>query len=261
MALVKFGSYEVQAATEERQELEAGSAAEFMKLKPGRNVVRVLPPPQGKRSPFRTVYQHFIQTPTGPIVFVCPRLEKKEPCPACQKADELRGARNEEDQRLANELFARRRVFTNCIDRAEPEKGPKVLGFGKTIHEQLIALREDEDAGGEFTHPISGFDIIIERAGSGKNDTKYSVRPARQSSQLHEDASVMQAWIDGQRNLDQFARVPSWDELRDMMAGKKRERGEAPAQDRRAALPAREERKPRKSIGDEAFDTEGEYRD
>lgn len=258
MALVKFGSYEVEAATEERQGMESSGGTEWMKLKPGRNVVRVLPPPMGKRSPFRTIYQHFISSPTGPIVFVCPRLEQKQPCPACQKAEELRGARNEEDQRLANELFARRRVFCNVIDRAEPEKGPKVLGFGKTVHEQLIALREDEDAGGEFTHPLSGFDIIIERAGTGKNDTKYSVRPARNSSQLHDEGSVMQTWIDTQRNLDQFARVPSWDELRDMMAGKKRERDEAPP---RRELQARTDDAPkgraRRSIEDDAVD--GDY--
>lgn len=223
--LVKFGSYEMEAAHEEKADLEAGGGADFLKLKQGRNVVRILPPPQGKRSPFRTVYQHFISLPSGPAVFVCPRLEARQHCPACAKAESLRGSTNPEDQRLAGELYARRRVFANAIDRSEPESGPKVLAFGKLVHEQLVALREDEDAGGEYTHPIHGFDIIIERTGSTKNDTKYSVRPWRWASQLHDDAAVMQDWIDTQRDLETFARVATIDEIRDLMAGKKRERG------------------------------------
>lgn len=246
--LVKFGSYEQSAAHEEKADLEAGGGADFLKLKQGRNVVRILPPPLGKRSPFRTVYQHFIQLPSGPAVFVCPRLEARSPCPACAKAESLRGSRNEEDQRLAGELFARRRVFCNAVDRASPEDGPKVLAFGKLVHEQLVSLREDEDAGGEYTHPITGFDIVISRSGTTKNDTKYTVSAARQASQLHDDAAVMQEWIDNQRDLETFARVASLDEIRDLMAGKKRERGGAHQGPATSAAP----RAPRgRTVGDD----------
>ncbi len=248
--LVKFGSYEQSAAHEEKADLEAGGGADFLKLKQGRNVVRILPPPVNRRSPFRTVYQHFIQLPSGPAVFVCPRLEARSPCPACAKAESLRGSRNDEDQRLAGELFARRRVFCNAIDRSEPEGGPKVLAFGKLVHEQLVALREDEDAGGEYTHPITGFDIIIERSGSTKNDTKYTVRPARSTSQLHEDATVMQDWIDNQRDLETFARVASLDEIRDLMAGKKRERG-APRGGASDAAPVQKSGPRARTVGDD----------
>jgi hypothetical protein len=255
--LVKFGSYDVEAAHEEKSDLSAGGGqAEFMKLKAGRNVVRIIPPPMGKRSPFRTVYQHFIQTPTGPIVFVCPRLEKKQPCPACQRAEEFRGSKNEEDQKMASEFFARRRVFCNVVDRGEPEKGAKVLAFGKGIHESLVALRDDPDSGGDYTHPINGFDIIIERSGNGKNDTKYAVRGARNTSQLADDVTVMQSLIDTQRDLEQFARVPTWDELRDMLAGKKREKGDGASQQRQA-LPATQPEvinaRPRRGIADDTL--------
>ena len=50
------------------------------------------------------------------------------------------------------------RAFAAVIDRNGESKGPQVLGFGKTILEDLRNLREDEDAGGDYTHPIEGCD-------------------------------------------------------------------------------------------------------
>jgi hypothetical protein len=213
--IVEYGAYTPEAAEEEHDALGKASGGQFMKLEVGRNVIRILPPPPGRNTPFVTTYQHFINLPgREPIVFNCPRMMERRQCPACMKADKLRSSANSMDQDAARDFWASRRVFCAVIDRADQDAGPKVLGFGKTVHEALVAIRRDEDAGGDFTDPAHGFDIIVERVGTGKMDTRYKVMPARKSSPLgkHE-------WITAQPNLRALAGVPSWEEIVGMVKG------------------------------------------
>jgi hypothetical protein len=80
----------------------------------------------------------------------------------------------------------------------------QVFGFGKMIHEALVKIRSDEDAGGDFCNPDTGFDIIIDRKGTGKNDTEYTVMAARKQSKLGD-----YSWIEQQQDLERFAKVPA----------------------------------------------------
>lgn len=260
--LRKYGSFDLDEAEKETKELESSGGADFMSLKVGRNVIRVLPPPAGARSPFKVIHQHFINVPgaTGPISFVCPRLTLKKACAVCTEADALRASGNPVDADRANDLFARRRVFTNVIDRGAPEKGPRVLAFGKTIHEQLLALRTDAEAGGDYTDVADGFDIIIERQGTGKNDTKYSVRPARGNTPLADTEEQIDDWYNSQRSLDQFARVPSAAELAKLIGGDGE--GEPVKRGKARALPASNAAtSKRRSAQDDAIDAEFEEAD
>jgi len=213
--IVNYGTYEIDAADQEHEDLSR-SGGQFMRLEVGRNVVRFLPPPAGRSTPFVTTFQHFLNLPGVPdaIVFNCPRLMIRRPCPACAKGDKLKASGNPRDQEAARDFWASRRVFACVIDRQDEDAGVKILGFGKMIHEALVAIRRDEDAGGDFTHPVDGFDIVIERTGSGKNDTRYTVRAARSSSPLGNDE-----WIDQQPNLRHLAKVPTLDEIRAMVQG------------------------------------------
>lgn len=238
--LVQFGSYSLDAAKEEREQLEREGGADFMKLGVGRNVVRVLPPLRGKNSPFRVTYQHYVPTADGVWSFTCPRLEAKQNCPLCNFANRLRKSGKPKDRDEAYALLPKRRVFCNVINRAEPEKGPVVLAFGKSIHEELVKLREDEDAGGDFTHPVNGIDVIIDREGSGKNDTRYTVNLARRSCPIHPEAAQVAEWAELMEDLDRFATLPSDEELQTKMDELFGEGGDsapapAPAQRQRSA--------------------------
>lgn len=214
--LVKYGSYDITTAQEEQQELDRSKGAEFMKLEVGRNVVRFLPPAPGVKSPFRVIYQHYLRPPgaSGVVVVTCPRMESKKHCPICTEAERYKRSGNPADRDRAYELFPSRRVFTNVIDRKDPESGPKVLAFGKTVHESLIGIRKDEDAGGDFTSPVDGFDIIIEREGTGVQDTRYKVLPARKQSPLGE-----MGWISQQHDLERIASVKGPEEIERIMSG------------------------------------------
>jgi len=214
--LVRYGSYEEAAADQEKQAMQG----DFMTLSVGRNVIRILPPKAGVRSPFFVVHEHYIEmTGRDAVKFTCPRMHAKRHCIACAKAEELRATGNQVDRDRAGSLFPRKRIYTNVLDRNAQEQGPKILPFGKTIHEKLIAIRKDPDAGGDFTHPMTGFDIIIERTGTGKRDTRYEVFGARRASKLSDDIETMNGWIDLQPDLTHFAVVKTDDEIRAMFGG------------------------------------------
>lgn len=250
MGNLSFGEYDEETAAQEAEEATAGG--NMMKLKVGRNLLRILPPPKGQKKPFRVVYQHFIEM--GPVrrSIVCSRLEARKPCEVCAFIDKLRGSKLDVDQKLAKDMFARRRVFANVIDRSDPDSGPKVIAFGKTVHEQLLGLRTDEEAGANYTHPITGHDIVIERVGTGMSDTKYTVRMGKQKP-LGESDDVMQEWIDAQHDLNSYAKIPTLNEVRALLAGEDPSTAEQPAE----VSPAPRGRKPR-SAEDDAIDVDEE---
>jgi hypothetical protein len=213
MGLVKWGSYDPKQAAQEQEEAVAPS--DFMKLTEGRNVVRILPPKSGENSPFKIVRQHFVKMPgsQNPAVFVCPRHHGGERCPACEESARYRATGLKVDRDKAWELSPKLRVFMNVIDRKDEAAGPKLLGVGKTIFDELTALRQDEDAGGDYTHPTEGFDVIIERTGTGKNDTEYATRLARNASPIAKDHRNIEVWYESMSDLKQQAVVRPYADL------------------------------------------------
>lgn len=276
MGNLKYGSFDTETALEEKEELDASGGAEMFKLAVGRNVLRILPPPVGQRSPFKTVYQHFIELPGNKKSFICARLEAKKPCAICKKIDELKASPSKADREAGDDMFARRRVFVNVIDRKNHDKGPMVMAVGKQVHEQLLALR-DEETGGDYCHPEEGFDVIIERTGTGKNDTKYKVFLSRKSSPLagdkdDPDYEKMQEWIDTQNDLQKFARLPDQAEVAGLLSGGDEESeeeeeaappkrigaGKKTTTSTKAAPAATSGKKRARSAEDDAIDVEGE---
>jgi hypothetical protein len=231
--IVQYGSYSLDSAAEDRAELDAsGGSANFMSLKEGKNIVRFLPPLMGQTRPFKTVIQHYIKRAVGnQLVIVCPQQMAKQRCPVCEKIKILAGSRSRADQELAKTYSARRRIFANVIDRSDPEKGPQILGFGKMIQDDLVSIREDPNAGGDFCDPKVGFDIVIERTGSGMQ-TKYSVSASRSDSELGQ-----MEWIAMQNDLDRFAKVESYESIVDRLNGGDGSAG-ADADPAPASLPA-----------------------
>ena len=254
--IVKFGSYDLEEAKREKAELNSGS--NFLKLRQGRNVLRILPPPVGRKSPFVRVWQHFFNVPgkEKAASFTCPRMMAKKHCPACAKADELKASGNPADKALANDMFARKRVYANVVDRSAPELGVQIFAFGKMVDDALVSLRED-DPDEDFTHPIEGFDVIVERSGTGKMDTKYSVRGARNRSQLAPSAQEMNELIESMPDLAKFGQVPDAAALAEMLGSSERNGGSTRQLVDAEVVESRPVRGKRRTMQDE-FDDEDE---
>jgi len=212
--IVKHGTFTAEAAEKEEQEIQTSGA--FLKLGVGKTTIRVLPPPAGQNLPWVKTQEHFIKTPGAQraAIFACPRVLAKQPCPACAIADKLNSSGNPVDRDRAWEYRPKMRAYMNVIARKEPEKGVQVLAVGKTILEKMIKIRKDEDAGGDFTDVVNGFDLIIDRTGTGKNDTEYEVMASRKITPLGDDS-----WLDQAHDLTRHTKVRTAAEIQAELSG------------------------------------------
>jgi len=205
--LTKWGDWGDDAAAQDAAATKAGQKS-YLKLVEGDNVIRFLPPLPGKGSPLATTFNHYMELPDGrKVSFNCPRLMAKRACIVCAKGEQLRNSRNMVDQKAGKRLFPRVRVYANVIDRNNEALGVQIFAFGKGILESLTAIRGNPRKGGNFTHPMTGRDIIIHRKGTGQFDTEYSVNPDVQASPLHSDPSTADMWLEMAYDLDPFMTV------------------------------------------------------
>lgn len=226
--LVDYGTYTPDAASRDLEDSEAAGGGDFWKPKPGRTTIRILPPAVDKTSPFRVVHKHFIEVPGlgKKVSFVCPRNQSAQDkagartCRACARAAQLSESTNPVDYEAARNFQPSRQVLCNIIVRSSPERGPMIWAMTKGVHEKILGLRLDADAGGNFCDPEQGFDIVIERRGTGRFDTEYDVRAARGVSRLAVDNETINAWIEAAHSLDKQARIPSEGEMDDLLSGR-----------------------------------------
>ncbi len=209
--LVKHGTWDIESAVADLASASKGNA-DYFKFKAGQNVLRFLPPAPGQSSPFAVTYQHWVVLPDGTkSPMNCARMMAKQRCAACERVDELLRSGNEADFKLSNEIKAKLQVLANVIDRDDESKGIQIVRFGKSILDQLVSIRKDARAGGDFTDAEDGFDIIVTKKGEGVK-TEYSVLASRESTALHDDPAQAADWLDSQYDLDKYRKVPSYEE-------------------------------------------------
>lgn len=225
--LQKWGDWSDEQAAAEKDEYDKTSGnADFWKVPQGSSIVRFLPPRPGRPTIYRFIWEHYIDVPGGAPGankrqrIVCPlqqsKADKLDPrrCPCCAYAEKLRATGNEDDYKLAGDYVAQRKIFANILVRDQEDRGIRIWSFGKKVYEQLDAIRRDSRAGGNFAHPVTGFDIVVKRTGATMNDTTYTCLPARNSSPLHDDAAIMEALLESMPDLDRHARILPEAEIR-----------------------------------------------
>jgi len=196
---LKFEDYTVEDA--EKEEAEAGSAGKYGKIQPGINRLRILPAREGEKWKV-AFYKHFVDVPgVGTVSFICPfhQTKGKRKCRTCLKAKKLEATGDKTDAAKAERLRVQRKVMFNAVNRKDEDSGPKTYEVGRGIEKDLFDIRKVDDV--NFQHPTKGCDIIINKTGQGRNLTRYKTKAARDTTPLHEDASVMQDWIMNQPEL------------------------------------------------------------
>jgi hypothetical protein len=122
---------------------------------------------------------------------------------------------NRRDEKMAKQLRPRKRVMANIIvTPKQAESQVTVWPFGTTVFRQLQAIREDDDSGGNFMDPNKGFNIVVKRVGSGKDDTEYTLLPSRTVGPL---ANML--WIEQQKDLRRLVRIPTEDQQERLLRG------------------------------------------
>lgn len=167
-----------------KREREQESSQAFFVLQPGKNRIRILPPPPGSSHVWWKTGRHYEVGPDSRS-FVCPAaLDRNALCPIHQEIERLKASGDEDDRALAARMDVTIRYLYNVVDLDHPEFGIQTASFPVVVHRAIRALIEDEDGEyGDITDPYEGYDLIITRTGEGLK-TRYDVRARRSPSPL-----------------------------------------------------------------------------
>ncbi len=231
---VNFG----QLLKKQQENEVALSGKGFLKMQSGKNKIRVLPPwkildgagasilvktiedvAKGTGVPFLEIYTHFQLGSDQKKTMVCLKQQYDQPCAICEAIELLRtspqiGDRNRGDNIKAKARFmynvlayARTTTSDGRLEFSSTEGSVQVMIVGRKIHQQIISIMLDNEYG-DITDPINGFDITVEKKGSGtKDDTDYSTLPSRNPTQVNA------AYIAELKNLDEYLTAATPEEI------------------------------------------------
>ncbi len=182
----------------------------FWTPKEGASLIRILPPYSGEDWYKETWFHFGVGVDRKPIA--CARRLLDEPCYLCEQVDELRKSEDPRDVELSTQIAARRRVFYNIIDIDDVESGAQIFSSGVTIFKEFLMYVADPDWG-DITDPDEGYDIVIEREGTGI-DTKYTVRAKKNPTPL-----IDPGLLEELRDLDEMVEILPYEQVKAIYEG------------------------------------------
>jgi hypothetical protein len=222
----------IKAKLKELEEKQSsGGEWDYLELKEGDNVVRVLADPEMEDFYVESAY-HYLKFGKDKIVMLCRHAVLGEDCYPCDMVESLRKSKDKNDKAMIREIVAKSRYFMNAIDRKSGKV--KILAAGPQIFSQILTLIADSDWG-DMTDPKDGYDINIKRVGTDR-DTEYSViaKPKRNAVDMEE----LELWP----IADLVSDVPTYEEQEQWIdTGKRPEREEKKSEE-----PKKPEKKPEK---------------
>jgi hypothetical protein len=136
----------------------------FWKPNEKATVLRAVPYPHAK-DPFIEVYWHY--DIGGVKSIFCPKMNEGKECPICDLAEKFRSKGTKDDFEIFKQFAPKLRVYLPVVIRGEESQGTKLWGFSQTVEMELIEYIADPDWG-DFTHPVSGYDISVRSIPPGK---------------------------------------------------------------------------------------------
>jgi hypothetical protein len=194
------------------------SRQKTIKPKDGRNRYRILPGWKAQLGDPRFYIdfgQHFIKDATGQVkaVYICVDKTFGRPCQVCETISQaILGTTDDATKKRLEDARSNARVLLNVLELDGPtptipqilEVAPSVFN-GKRGVGGILGLFAEWPM---MLDPANGHDIIIEKAGSSKNDTTYSVQIAGGSKPVPAEA------LTKLHDLDKFVQVESEEAMR-----------------------------------------------
>ncbi len=168
----KYYETDREAMKKKRAEIGQGK---YWEPKEGKNQIRILPPysEDGVWMFELSLHYGFVDEEGRKRAYPCLRQWKKQRCPGCDAISELKKV--DGGGKAADRLRPKPKYYVNLIDRRVGEDKVFIYGFsGKAINE-ILSYDDDEEDYGDITNPKKGFDIVVEKEGSGLK-TRYSIR-------------------------------------------------------------------------------------
>lgn len=178
---------------QKQQEISAARRSRTAKIPDGTSRWRFMPSwRNGEGQPFWHDFgQHFIKDASGKIaaVYICTSKTYGKPCAVCDAiAAGIKSATDDLALKTLQEAKSGSRILLNALqlDGPEPHK-MQIAELPQSAFEQLLSIAAEWEEAGESIFGHSGKDIIINRTGTGKNGTKYTVQVAAKTTPVPAD--------------------------------------------------------------------------
>lgn len=217
-----FGDYSEEAAASDAAAAKSGT--DFDKFEMGNNARRYLPPLAGQTSIFRARYVHALrdgkEKKYRPVN--CPKhADKKADCGVCAYIEELRASGAKADADTAYEINAVYSPLAFVFDLGpnadrkitldNASQFLRVQDVKRSILQGLTALRGNRLAGGDYTHPLNGFPVNIEKKEVSGN-TKYEVQALPRLAGPIVPPSDFRGLVELLPSMDSLLYVPTYEE-------------------------------------------------
>src|SRR5574344_19311 len=187
-------------------------SAKFWKPELGKSEVRIVPSMYDKDNPFTELKFHTVIS-KFPILDLS-NLGKQDPVEEFVK--ELRDKGGKENWSVAGKLTPRSRYFVPVVVRGEEDKGVRLWNIGITLYKVLLGFAADEEIG-DYTDVASGFDLKVTKV-KGDPYPETTVKLARKSTPLSEDAKQVEDWLNNQPKPIDCFRHPDYDYVKTQLA-------------------------------------------
>jgi hypothetical protein len=183
----------------------------------GENLIRVLPPRNGKLF-YKRVGVHFKLVGSG--MAYCPRVTEGLSCPVCEVVDQLKKMKTPVATQLVNRLAVVERFLMNIIPLKEGEE--RVIRqylAPKTVRLSLLKTILDPDYG-DITDLVRGRNVVIEKVQGSGGFVNYTVRVKPREVSVKEILG-RELLIEEIPGLDEFVhkRLKGYDELKSILYG------------------------------------------
>lgn len=192
----------------EQSKRRSSGGADWIGLKDGLTIVRILPPFKESDPFYLLIGQHFNLGSSGKGNVYCPKVclgpDGKTPmadwdCPICEYVDLVkRKSKKEKELEQAKEIGASVRWLCQALDRDEDDNKPRLWSFGPMIHNQVLEYITGKYP--DLYDMEEGYDLNIKKSGKGL-ETKYQVYPEKDPTPVDED--VVKSMID----LEEYVRI------------------------------------------------------
>ena len=187
------------------------NSGQFWTPKEGMNNVRILPPWNDEGVFYKEVPSHFSVGPQNKM-FVCNAKLGHGSCVVCDTVTKLLQSSSKDDVKLAEDMRVQLRVLYNIVDLDDPAIGVQIMSTGPKIFRDVLSYFADPEWG-DLTDPETGYDISIQRSGTGFQ-TQYTVRPKKNPSPIADPD-----WLSQLHDLDEFSKPADEEAIANALSG------------------------------------------
>jgi hypothetical protein len=184
--------------------------------------IRILPPSEGSKTPFTTMWGHVKKVNGEWKTFPCPKHEKGEDCPFCQAREALLATGKDDDKELAKQYSARQFYVVKVIDRDRENEGVKFWRFKHNYKKQgvfdkimaaIVAVNHD------VTDIENGRDLNVVIVRDGQSSVVQSVSYPLETSLLSSNGEKVKEWTEDTRTWEDVYSLRNYDYLKIIVKG------------------------------------------